>query len=159
MVLPTVDKNANDVGLAKDELRSFLLSRKMKTNVIQEPEHFESSRSHRSRHDDITGTWKRTKYADSDLEEMSRHHRRQERNRIAARKCRQKRTKLAEELTNESEQLRKHNEELTSEVRDLTRELRKLENFVLDHDLQMGNYQCNEHMSALLLSQHLPELL
>lgn len=63
LVLPDADRcGGSDVGLAKDELRSFLLSRKMKTNVVLEPvEDFEVPRNRRSGHEDITGTRKRTK--------------------------------------------------------------------------------------------------
>lgn len=141
--------------IAKEELRSFLLTRKntKNTDLANRRGGLDQRHDLHPRSGSVTNLLRRYD-ADYDSCDIQRLHRRQERNRIAAQKCRQKRTKLTDELSDESEKLRRQNDELTSEVRDLMKELRMLQNVLLDHDLHSLNSspQCSERLSTGIFS-------
>lgn len=152
-----ISATLNDEIPAKEELRSFILTQKTKiTDRVDRQDDVGRQHNLRPRNGNVMLLPR--KHDGRDSSELQQLRRRQERNRIAAQRCRQKRTMLVDELSEESEKLGKENEELTSEIRDLIKELRMLQNVLLDHDLHSISSRCHERMSANIFSQELTEL-
>ena len=82
-------------------------------------------------------------------EEQAKRVQRKERNRVAAQRCRKRRSDLADSLEDETRQLEKKNKSLHDDISSLEREKRQLEQMLLAHDKKASRKgSCNVRLST-----------